>query len=833
MSAPHAYLDRPLFDPDPLRQQLLVQKQTQQRLYVSALESQANPCELGRSWTKFAEVQIENALHEVWHRCRAAQPFVKEIAPNAPIPGLFILGLGKIGGGDLNFSSDIDLMAFYDPAHLPVPAAAGRTYVSAEVLRGLIHLIDGHVSGRFCWRTDWRLRPDPSVTDLAMSTDAGIDYFYFHSAPWRRLALIKARVVAGDRQAGDAFLARLHAFIWRRNLDFSMVQEIASLKQRIHLEHPNLADARRVSHDLRCQEKFNLKLGRGGIRDIEFVVNALQLLWGGRHARLQTPHTQTTLAALGALGFLEGVADLSAAYARLRTLENTVQAYADRHTHLMPTQAPQQAWLERVCDRPFTEIEQELAHHRAQVARAFDALFEGVEPAPHLPTLSHIRLADWNLSERTALGLGTLLSDLDQLIADQPNPEAAQAPLRRWLTRLRGKDAYLAALQEAPRLARLAFSSLLEGPLVATLVDQTPQVLDSLFVHGDLLSKPSAAALIARGQMQIQAAPRGEARLAAARTWINESLYLIYLAAMESQITAAQTGHILGQIAEGALDLCAQIVAHDLGQTHLPFTILAMGRLGQGRMAPGSDLDLIFVLDAGVDLVAGNRAVARFMTAVNARLAEGRVYEVDTRLRPSGTSGPPTLRLETFVEHQLTRAKTWEHLALTSMRPLVGTYHSRTEQRHGLRALRQKVLSKPRDLDQWHSDAQVMLRRLREQRIEQTDQVPGEVKLAAGGLMELDYLSAAHLLARPDLHTPTQALMDLGLDDAATTQSAALIYQRLYGSAWTNKRPRLATAFAETRNRVREALQHMFGAAEAFPSPQEWEETGVRWRESS
>ncbi len=826
-----AYLDRPLSDPDPLRQHLLAQKQAQQRAYLSALRSQTDPAALGRSWTEFAETQTIAALRAAWRRCRAAKPFVKDAAADAPIPGLFILGLGKIGGSDLNFSSDIDLMAFYDPARLPVPAAAGRTYVSSEVLRGLIRLIDGHGSGRFCWRTDWRLRPDPSVTDLAMSTDAGIDYFYFQSAPWRRLALIKARVVAGDREAGDAFLARLHAFIWRRNLDFSMVQEIASLKQRIHLEHPDLADARRVSHDLQRQEKFNLKLGRGGIRDIEFVVNALQLLWGGRHIQLQTPHTQTALESLGDLGLLDGVADLGAAYAQLRTLENAVQGYADRHTHLMPTQAPQRAWLEQVCNRPFAELEEELAHHRAQVAQAFDALFAGVEPAPHLPALTHVRLADWNLSERTALGLGRLLSDLDQLIADQPNPEAAMAPLQRWLTRLRGKDAYLAALQEAPRLARLAFASLLESPLVATLVDQTPQVLDSLFVHGDLLSNPSAAPLIARGRTQIQAAPRGEARLAAARTWINESLYLIYLATMDGQISAAQTGQVLGQVAEGALDLCAQIVADDLGQAHLPFTILAMGRLGQGRMAPGSDLDLIFVLDAGVDLVAGNRAVARFMTAVNARLAEGRVYEIDTRLRPSGASGPPTLRLETFVEHQLTRAKTWEHLALTFMRPLAGTYHSRTEQRQGLDALRRQVLATPRDLDQWRGDAQVMLRRLQEQRIEQPDQAPGEVKLAAGGLMELDYVSAAHLLARPDLRTHAQALEDLGLDAAAATQSAALVYQRLYGPTWTDKHPKLATAFAETRARVREALQHLLGPAKAFPRPLEWEETCVRWRD--
>ena len=823
-----AYLDRIFSDPDANRRAFLEQKQTAQQSYINQLISGVDPEVQGRDWSAFAQSQSESALKLAWHTCRDSIRFAKEYEDHPePIPGLFILGLGKLGGSDLNFSSDIDLVAFYDPAIVPIPETAGRTHICAQVLRAFIKLIDGHKSGAFAWRTDWRLRPDPSVTDLAMSTDAGLDYFHFQSAPWRRLAMLKARVIAGDQAAGNRFLSDLHSFIWRRNLDFSMVEEIAHLKHRIHLEHPDLTDQRRVSHDLAIQEKFHLKLGRGGIRDIEFVANAQQLLWGGRQRDLQTPHTLTALQHLGALDILPGTDALANAYKFFRKLENAVQAYDDGHHHSLPDKPERQEWIEEVTGQIFSETLDKLGDHRRHVAAAFDKLFEHTAPPPSTQALSYSKTLGF--SERRLLELNSVLAQIDQQIEASSNPDMALNILQGWFRRLKGLGAYLRALQESPELTELAIGSALNSPLITKLIEQSPLAIDCLFVHGDLLENPETSALIDRGEDLLAATSGSQEHLAALRTWINESLYLTYLALISGKLAAPEGPKVLADLAEGALNLCAQVAAKELGLSHLPFSILAMGRMGLGQMAPGSDLDLIFVLDEKVELEAGSRAVAKFISTMNARLAEGRVYEIDTRLRPSGASGPPTLSFASFAEHQLSRAKTWEHLALTFMRPLKGQWYGSDAQTKSLLNLKTQVLTAARNQDQWRADCQLMLRRLFEQRIGKSDLGPGEVKLAEGGLMELEYICAAQVLQNPEIETHREAAECLGLKRDLEIQRLALQAHRLHGNSWTNIEPALAAQFDESRKRVRAATIGLLGDPETYPLVNDHEEISVDW----
>ena len=333
---------------DSLRTGMLAEKQAQQRCYIAEDGAQASVDQLGRDWSAYADASLDSALAASWRSTRQAASHVPaDLEPQHPVPGLFILGLGKLGGGDLNFSSDVDLVAFYDADTVPVPAFVGRTDITARVLRTLNQTVDGHGSGRFVWRTDWRLRPDPSVTDLSMSTEAAEDYHFYRAAPWRRLAMIKARVVAGDRAAGEKLLADLHPYLWRRHLDFSMIEEVAHLKTRIRAEHPDLAGERRHETPLEQTAGFNLKLGRGGIRDIEFFVNAQQLLWGGRHPRLQTPVTLDALQGLADEAIIDAdlAGRLKRSYLLLRGLENRVQYWADAHTHFVPTDPGEQTWL--------------------------------------------------------------------------------------------------------------------------------------------------------------------------------------------------------------------------------------------------------------------------------------------------------------------------------------------------------------------------------------------------------------------------------------------------------------------------------------------------------
>ena len=825
-----AYLSRAFSERDENRRNFLIEKQAKQRNYVEALRQGTCPEAQGKDWAGFAQGQLDTALKTAWHTNKQAHSYAQKIdVPEGPIPGLFILGLGKLGGRDLNFSSDVDLIAFYDVARLPVPEGVGREHICAQVLRTFIKLIDGHTQGAFAWRTDWRLRPDPSVTDLAMSTHAGLDYFFFQSAPWRRLAMLKARVVAGDHTAGDRFLNDLHSFIWRRHLDFSMVEEIAHLKQRIHLEHPDLADSRRQSHELINQTGFHLKLGRGGIRDIEFVANALQLLWGGRESQLQTSHTQTALRILGQMGKLTSYQQLLAAYADFRRMENAVQSYQDRHIHTLSNDPGMIDWVTEVCGLSLDHLTAQIAHHRALVSQCFERLFAEISPAPKRHKLLHISAFSIGLSERRGLELNPILARMDQQIANLNHPEQGVKILQSWLPRIRGLPAYLKALQDTPALADLAFESALNSPVISNLIAQSPRAIDCLFAHGDLLHAPDVSALIKNGAALINASPKGDSQLAALRTWVNESLYVLYLSLYSGAAAPDQGPIFLTDLAEGALDLCAQVAAQNLDLPRLPFTILAMGRLGLKRMAPGSDLDLIFVLDEGIGLEAGNQAVGRFISTMNARLNEGRVYEIDTRLRPSGASGPPTVSFDTFANHQLSRAKTWEHLALTFMRPLHGTWHGNDRQIKNLIKLKHQVLSQTRATGQWRADCQLMLRRLLDQRIGQGSLEAGEVKLAMGGLMEQEYIQAAHILTAQGVQTHGEAAGALDLTTELTTQIRALQHHRLMGADWKQSAPDLARAFEESCLKVRAKTEQMLGLPETYPSAREHTEMPVHW----
>ena len=252
---------------------------------------------------------------------------------------MFLLGLGKLGGLDLNFSSDVDLIAFYDPDALPVPATKGQAYIASDVCKRATQILHPRNSPNFVWRVDWRLRPESSGTGLAISTAKAETFYFFRSLPWHRLALMKARVVAGDKSAGARFLERLEPFIWRRNLDFTTLDELAALKTRINNEHPGLQYERAAPEPITPSASgFNLKLGRGGIREIEFIVNAQQLIHGGKRPRLRVTNTRTALTALADINMLspDEAKSLRDDYRFFRELENTIQMTENEQTHLVP-----------------------------------------------------------------------------------------------------------------------------------------------------------------------------------------------------------------------------------------------------------------------------------------------------------------------------------------------------------------------------------------------------------------------------------------------------------------------------------------------------------------
>lgn len=781
---------KPLF-----RARLLALKAKAQQRYMVADDAKKDVDAIGRAWSRLADHMLDIALKQAWAETPQANRFWDATKLSGPVPGLFVLGLGKLGGRDLNFSSDVDIVSFYDAETLPVPEHIGRADICARVLRKMTKILDDRASGQFVWRVDWRLRPDPSVTNLSMSSAAGENYYFFRAAPWRRLAMLKSRPVAGDKSAANRFLNALHPFIWRRHLDLRALDEIADMKDRIHAEHPGLESARLLDDPLEKADNFHLKLGRGGIRDIEFYINAQQLVWGGREKALQTTHTLTALSALVDAGLVEQThaQNLKSAYQGLRGLENRVQYWADGHEHHLPEDAEKQAWLATASGfDDWAALTQALYHWRSIASSAFDTLFHddndtqtpiaGCGDIDRLPEAEQKIAASWTskafrpygIHQTNIEGLVKVGGQLQSIAMAADEPTLAVQHIHKFLLKLPPGGQYLRLFQERPWLVQQVFKPLTGAPAMADLLMQSPHVVDGL------VAKPLPKTILPdmhTGAAMLAAASRYEGKLEAARAWVNEQLYRGYLATFEERITFKEGEGFLTDLAEGAIALTAQIVAEEMGRSDFPLAVLALGKLGMGAMTPRSDLDLIFVAPDDLDMDVANKIASRFVSALTAPMREGRIYETDTRLRPSGRAGPPTLRYSSFNRHQTERSKTWELIAQVPMRVVYGD----PVLAQNITQTRKTAIENAKERLDIRADAIEMLELLRQERIFKRKDDPYEVKLSPGGLMEAEYISAFDVLL-PDGSPPLS--QDKAFQQAMRHLRDALFAYRLYGKQW-------------------------------------------------
>ncbi len=728
---------------------------------------------LGQLQTLFAEATIDKALKAAWNSRQLTKiaPEDKRLG-DGTVPGLFILGLGKLGGFDLNFSSDIDLVAFYDAESLPVPSMHGRTDVCSRALKEFTQIISKPIDGEFVWRVDWRLRPNASSMVLTMSTEVANDFYYFHSMPWHRLSMIKARAVAGDTDCGDQFLAELEPYLWRQNLDFQMIDEIQQLKSKINNEHPQLQRSR-MSGELANPEIFrgaNLKLGRGCIREIEFVANAMQLLWGGKKPLLRNRSTLEVLEQIAAQRLLpeDDARMLAAAYMDLRQLEDAVQILDNQQTQLVPEQEQSLSRLAELTGSEESTLQQKLLQHRKNVIRIFDDLFriapgqasrqqnadEGLVTPAWLEGLPARLQEIWQcwaegfncyaVSSSQVERVKPLFNKLAHLI-DSDGLDRARAidTIHQFLQAIPRGSQYLRLLVEQPNVANDILRPLLISPHMTLLLEQSPHIVDML-LEPTTATGESDPDLTAESEFVTQS-PDFEIRLERLRRFVNEQLYANCLHLMQGKTGAEAISRRLTALAEHTLELGVAITNEEMGLESAPIGIVAMGKLGMGAMAPKSDLDLIFVAEDKVDLELASRYASRLQHLMDLRTREGRAYEMDMRLRPSGRSGPVTVSLASFCKHHLENAKTWEHIALCAGRPLAGSPGLLS----AIAQLRATVLSRPRDQKQFELDAAKMLWRLQEQRIGQQNKDALDVKLRRGGLMEVDYLSACAILQTP------------------------------------------------------------------------------------
>ncbi len=716
--------------------------------------------------------------------------------------GYFALAMGKHGAFELNYSSDIDLIVFYDPMKARLREGLEAPTFFIKLTRDLVKLLNERTADGYVFRTDLRLRPDPGATHVAMSIDAALHYYESFGQNWERAAMIKARPAAGDLDAGRRFLKELSPFVWRKYLDFAAIADIHAMKRQIHA-HRGFAKIAAAGH--------NIKLGRGGIREIEFFAQTQQLIAGGRQPELRVPQT---LAALGILAERNWIAphvrsDLDDAYRFLRRIEHRIQMMGDEQTHQVPSDAEQFAALAHFSgfDTP-AEFEEALLHQLGRVQTYYAELFEdgpelssatanlvlvGEDDDPDtLASLTQMGFSQpaqvlstvrtWHRGRYPAVrseGARGRLTEVQpaliEALAETVNPDAALAGFDRFLSTLPAGVQLFALLKAHPELLRLVAVIMGSAPRMAQILSRRRRVFDAVLDPRIMGSLPDLAEVRRLIHDELADAHDLETVLDRARILGREQMFLIGVRLLTGHITTDEAGPAYAMIAEELIRHLFEAVDADFRQQHgaVPggaACIVAMGRLGGREMSATSDLDLIVVydFDAEAKMSDGSRPLAvgqyyarltqRLISAISAQTAEGRLYEVDMRLRPSGNKGPVATQWSSFERYQANEAWTWEHMALTRARVICGP----EELAGRIEGAIQRTLSAPRDREKLVKDVHEMRERIWQEK--QTDNI-WDLKQVRGGFVDLEFitqfLELAHASERPEI-LDTSMLAALG-----------------------------------------------------------------------
>jgi glutamate-ammonia-ligase adenylyltransferase len=692
--------------------------------------------------------------------------------------GLVILGLGKLGAWELNYSSDIDLIVFFDEGKITYLGPRSVQECIVGLTRDLVRLISERTIEGYVFRTDLRLRPDPGSTPIALSTLAAETYYESFSQNWERAALIKARPVAGDLAAGADFLAFLRPIIWRKHLDFAAIRDIHSVKRQINA-HKGGGRIAVAGH--------NIKLGRGGIREIEFFAQTQQLIWGGREPALRVAGTLDALNALAHAGHVdfETVAELTQCYRYLRTLEHRLQMVDDRQTQTLPD-TPERldavAAFAGFADRTSFENETrrvlrtverhyaQLFEHDKPLARHGNLVFTGAEDDPEtLKTLTSMgfssasaiceRVRTWHhgriratRSERARELLTELLPALLEALARTAQPDEAFQRFDALLSALPAGIALFSLFHVNPGLLDLLADIMGDAPRLAEHLGRRPALLDALLGPG-ILAPPPGRATLARELDGVLAEAGGEfeAVLDATRRWANEMKFRAGIQTLRGLLTPAVGARHLSALAEIIVRALKPRVEAEFERLHGKFpgpgmVVVALGKLGSREMTASSDLDLITVYDSspGAETSDGPkplppavyyaRLTQRLVGAISARTAEGVLYEVDLRLRPSGHSGPIATSLESFRLYHRSESWTWEHMALTRARVIAGSPELARAVRRAIRT----TLTRERDSEQLRADIAEMRERIAR---EHKPASPWDIKYWRGGMIDIEFVA--------------------------------------------------------------------------------------------
>ena len=776
-----------------------------------------------------ADLAIALAVAYLVARAHAAGHIaVADAADPASASGLFVLAMGKLGANELNYSSDVDLMVFYDPAVAPLGKDVEPGPFFVRMTRDLIAMLQERTSDDYVFRTDLRLRPDPGATQIAISTEAGLSYYESFGQNWERAALIKARIVAGDRDAGSRFLAQLAPFIWRKYLDYAAIADIHAMKRRVHAfkGHGEIAVA---GHDV--------KLGRGGIREIEFFVQTQQLIAGGRQTELRSRATLETLKRLAQHDWIsdQAASELSDAYCFLRMIEHRIQMIADEQTHHLPKD---EEGLSRVAH--FAGYETTKAFGEALVSafntvqEHYGALFEDLPELPQevsalnfqgdeddpesLGVLESLGYANppavsatvraWRFgryaathSEAAREQLDAFLPHLLEALAATAQPDLAFSAFDRFLADLPAGIQLFSLLRSNPSLLRLIADIMGTAPRLSSVLSRRARVLDAVLDPGFFGDVPSPQELQSLVRDGLGEAPDYQGKLDRARVLGREQAFLIGVRVLSGTITADDAGGAYARLAEALIDALKDAVEGELERAHGRIkggaaAVVAMGKLGGREITAASDLDLIVIYDFDQDagtsdgakpLAASQyyaRMTQRLISALAAPTAEGTLYEVDMRLRPSGNAGPVATSLKSFIDYQREQAWTWEHLALTRARVISGP----EPLKRAIEAAIGEVITAPRERAKVVADVREMRTKIEK---EKGTQDAWALKQVRGGLVDLEFITQFLQIVSANTHRDvlaqnTAACLDklsqagvLGPAEAETLLPAAKLYNNL------------------------------------------------------
>jgi glutamate-ammonia-ligase adenylyltransferase len=731
---------------------------------------------------------VERVMHELSDFAdrtldAAIAESIRRRIPEAEPAGFTALALGKHGARELNYSSDIDPILLYDPARLPSrerddPAEAAQRYA-----RTILSLLSDQTEDGYVFRVDLRLRPASEVSPLAISFEAALTHYESSAIAWERAAFIRARSAAGDVAAGEAFLRSIASFVWRRSLDFTALEEIRRLTSRIRDHHKGPSEP---------GPGFDLKRGRGGIREIEFFAQAQQLIHGGRNPALQVRGTRAGLDALAEAGIVsrDDAALLGESYDRLRIIEHRLQMIEDRQTHCLPREAQaidNVARLDGLADG--AALVGELKTITAQVAMRYDSLLAGTGGRAQRPSTTRDnaavgrieqRIDKWRETLRTLRGsearaaLAALRPTLVDALAGSPEPDRSMTRLETILDNVPTAINLFRLFEARPGLLDQVLRVVTLAEPLAEALGRHPEWLDGM-IDARALDLPGSVADLSK--LMRSAQPDYERRLDRIREVVGEQRFALGVQLVEARHDPLEIGAGLARVAEAALDTGAAAAAEEFATVHgriagSDLLILGLGRLGGGVLTHASDLDIIYLFtgEIGVESQGGrpltaslyyNRLAQRVTGALSVPTAAGALYEIDTRLRPQGTQGPLAVSLDSFARYQREDAWTWEHMALARARPLFGPPDARAE----LRQVIEQVLRQERDPEKLRTD---VLKMRSEIAANKSPSGPLDAKLQRGGLIDCEFI--IHYLQlrertgfSPDLEVAVAELTSAGL----------------------------------------------------------------------